>query len=77
MLHDAADTDDMDCELHETTVAADHYNFDSLHGDVTEAEVRQAVNNLKKGKAAGPDGFPNYLMKIVGDYLAELFNEFF
>ena len=76
--NDAADTDDRDFELQESTDAADDYNFDALNGDVTETEVRQALNNLKKGKAAGPDGIPNDLLKIAGDsimhYLVELFS---
>ena len=67
MLNDATDTDDRDCDLQETTDAADEYNFDALNGDITEAEVRKALNNLKKGKAAGPDGIPNDLLKITGD----------
>ena len=71
----------MECCLQETTDAADEYNFDALNGDITEAEVRKALNNLKKGKAAGPDGIPNNHLKIVGDciiqYLVELFNEIF
>ena len=79
VLNDA--TDDGDCDLQETTNAADEYNFDALNGDVTEAEVRKAVNNLTKGKATGPDGIPNDLLKIAGDcivqYLVELFNEIF
>ena len=49
--------------------------------DITEAEVRQALNNLKKCKVAGPDGIPNDLLKIAEDsiihYLVELFNEIF
>ena len=67
VLNDVTDTDDRDCDLQETTDAADDYNFDALNGDITEAEVRKALNNLKKGKAAGPDGIPNDLLKIVGD----------
>ena len=81
VLNDATDTDDRNCDLQETTDAADEYNFDALNGDITEAEVRKALNNLKKGKAAGPDGIPNDLLKIAGDciiqYLVELFNEIF
>ena len=81
VLNDTADTDDRDCDLQETSDAADEYNFDALNGDITEAEVRKALNNLKKGKAAGPDGIPNDLLKIAGDcliqYLVELFNEIF
>ena len=56
VLNDATDSDDRDCELQETTDAADEYNFDALNADITEADVRKALNNLKKGKAAGPDG---------------------
>ena len=81
VLNDATDTDDRDCELPETTDAVDDYNVDALNGDITEAEVRKALNNLKKGKAAGPDGIPNDLLMITGDciihYLVELFNEIF
>ena len=44
-------------ELQETTDAADDYNFDTINGDITEVEVRKALNNLKKGKAAGPNVF--------------------
>ena len=81
VLNDATDTYDRDCELQETTDAADDYNFVTLNGDITEAEVRRALNNLKKGKAAGPDGIPNDLLKIAGDcvihYLVELFSEIF
>ena len=44
-------------------------------------KVRKALNNLKKGKAADPDGIPNDLLKIAGNciiqYLVELFNEIF
>ena len=81
VLNGATDSDDRDCELQETTDAADDYNFDALNGDITKAEVRKALNNLKKGKATGPDNIPNDLLKIAGDciihYLVELFNEIF
>ena len=81
VLNDATDTADRDCDLQKTTDAADEYNFDALNGDITEAEVGKALNNLKKGKAAGPEGIPNDLLKIAGDciiqYLVELFNEIF
>ena len=44
-------------------------------------KLEKALNNLKKGKAAGPDGIPNDLLKIAGDciihYLVELFKEIF
>ena len=54
VLNDATDTDDRDCDLQETTDAADEYNFDALNGDITEAEVRKALNNLKKAKLLVP-----------------------
>ena len=50
VLNDATDTDHRDCELQETTDAADDYNFDALNGDITDAEVRKALNNLQKSK---------------------------
>ena len=81
VFNGATDSGDRTCELQETTDVADDYNSDALNGDITEAEVRKALNNFKKGKAAGPDGIPNDLLKIVGDciihYLADLFNEIF
>ena len=53
-----------DCELaiveEEFDVLGDVY-FESLEGDITEAEVYTAVRALKDGKAAGPDG-------IIGEF---------
>ena len=81
MLSDAADRDDREFELHEITDTAGDNNFDALNGDITEADVRHALNNLKNGKAAGPDGIPNDLMRIAVDSiihcLVQLFNEIF
>ena len=81
VLNGATDTDDRDCELQETTDPADDCNFDGLNVDITEAEVRKALNNLKKGKAPGPDGIPNDLLKITGDNiiynLVEQFSQIF
>ena len=81
MLSDAADRDDREFELHEITDTAGDNNFDALNGDITEADVRHALNNLKNGKAAGPDGIPNDLMRIavysIIHCLVQLFNEIF
>ena len=81
MLNDATDTDNRDCDLQETTDAADDYNSDALNGDITETEARQALNTLKKGKDAGEDCIPKDLLKIAGDsiihHLAELFSGIF
>ena len=79
VFHDAANTDDRDYEHHVINDTAGDFNFDALNGDTTEADVRQALNSLKKGRPAGPDGITNDLLKIDGDNiihcLVELFNE--
>ena len=81
VFNDTTNTDDKDCEHHEIPDTAGDFKFDTLSGDITETDVRQALNSLKKCKAAGPDGIPNDLLKIALDnvihYLAELFNQMF
>ena len=46
VLNNSTDSDDRDCEHQETTDAADDYYCDALNGDITEAGVRKALNNL-------------------------------
>ena len=52
-----------------------------LDDPVTEQEVRQAVRNLKQGKASGLDGicgeFLKYSENIVAPFLAKLFNKLY
>ena len=55
--------------------------FESLEGDITEAEVYTAVRALKNGKAAGPDGiigeFFKHSFTFVVPFLVKFFNRLF
>lgn len=42
----------------------------------TEAEVKEAIDDLQCGKAAGPDGIPPEIFKTGGDTLIEKLTEF-
>ena len=73
-----------DCESttveEEFDVLGDVY-FESLEGDITEAEVYTAVRALKNGKAAGPDGITGEFFKhsatFVVPFLVKFFNRLF
>lgn len=66
---------------HTDTEEENELDCDILNSDITEEEVRTALSGLKKGKAAGPDGVLNDLLKTTGDtivpYLLTLFNDLF
>ena len=55
--------------------------FESLEGDITEAEIYTAVRALKNGKAAGPDGIIGEFFKhsatFVVPFLVKFFNRLF
>ena len=56
-------------------------NCDSLECDITEVEVRDAIQSLKGGKAPGPDGlngeFYKYSAHCVVAFLTKYFNKLF
>ena len=56
-------------------------NCDSLECDITEVEVRDAIQSLKSGKAPGPDGlngeFYKYSAHCVVAFLTKYFNKLF
>lgn len=47
--------------------------------EVTETEVRMAINRMKRGKAPGPDGVPGSILRVIvpkmGSLIAQLFTE--
>ena len=45
-------------EMHEV-------DLNSLGGEITKAEVNQAILQLNKSKASGPDGLPSEFTKHV------------
>ena len=54
--------------------------FDELlDGDITEGEIRQALQSLKHGKADGPDGLVNEILISVSEtivaFLTKVFNK--
>ena len=67
-----------DCESatveEEFDVFGDVY-FESLEGDITEAEVYTAVRALKNGKAAGPDGIIGEFFKHSAIFCCAIFSK--
>ena len=47
-----------------------------LNDPPTEGEVREAIDELRCGKSAGPDGIPPEVLKAGGLTLIQMFTEF-
>ena len=52
-------------------------NCDSLECDLTEVEVRDAIQSLKSGKASGPDGLNGEFYKYSAHCVVAFFNQIF
>ena len=50
---------------------------DELSKDFTEDEVKEAVKELKKNKAPGPDGITNDMIQKGGDIVIRIMTKFF
>lgn len=55
--------------------------YDRLNGPITQEEVTAIIKSLPSGKASGPDGIPNEIIKAMGESacttLTQLFNRAF